>query len=57
LDKGSQLSNYIGGSKASNYRKVGIGFGERIDFCKIGGAKADFVHDYEKMYSLKNELK
>ena len=57
LDKGSRLSSYVGGSKAANYRKVGIGFGERIDFGKIGGAKADFVHDYEKMYSLKNELK
>jgi hypothetical protein len=45
-DKGSRLSNYVGGSKAANYRKVGIGFGERVDFNKVSGDKAYFLHDY-----------
>ncbi len=56
-EKGSTLSSYVGGSQASSYRKVGIGFGERADFTKDSGNKADFIHDYEKMYSIKNNLK
>jgi hypothetical protein len=53
-EKGSRLANYVGGSQAAAYRKIGIGFGERVDFTKISGSKADFIHDYEKMYSMKN---
>lgn len=56
-DRGSKLSYYIGGSQAAAYRKIGIGFGDRVDFTKISGAKADFVHDYEKMYSIKNQAR
>ena len=57
VEKGLRLANYQGGSQAASYRRVGIGFGERVDFTKIGGAKADFIHDYEKMYTMKNQIR
>ena len=53
-ERGSLLANYIGGSQSATYRKIGIGFGDKVDFTKISGAKADFTHDYERMYSMKN---
>ena len=56
-ERGSRLANYIGGSQSAAYRKVGIGFGDKVDFTKISGAKEDFTHDYEKMYSMKNQAR
>jgi len=40
-----------------NYNKIGIGYGERTDFTKVKGTKGDFAHDYERMCSMKNDLR